>query len=537
MKLVKLADRGISVLGLMLFGALTGFSLFFTVYFTTQYEEIPYEMTDIFPMVLAVCAFGLFSIHMVSRWILTEEKQQEKRIRMLLLLVLLYTFCFCVLWVMGAGCVPVGDQKSVCTAAEGFRNGDFSMLTRDSYEKYLFIHPHQLGLTALIEVVFALFGNGNFQAFEYLNCLGAVLCVYSGYRITRLLTENKRAAVYYLLLSVCCFPLFFYVTFVYGEIPALAYSLAAAWMFLEYQRGAKPVYLLGCCISCALACLIRNNSLILLIAFAGILVAAGLAQISRKRDESGVGADNREKELPAVSGKYGWKAFGMAALLIGVFLISRWGLRTVYEKRADIQLNEGAPMILYVAMGMQKGEGAPGWSNGYILHAYWGASEFDGELASAMAVEDIRASLSGFGSDLGYACEFYREKFTSQWNDPTYECFAMTHTNGWPRCGVVNSMYYGKLHTLITWFMNQYQSLIFIGVFLWILFRFWRERALDEQVLLLTIIGGFLFHMLWEAKGRYIMPYFVMMLPMAAVGLAELGERLWECLMKWKKES
>ena len=91
MKLVKLADRGISVLGLMLFGALTGFSLFFTVYFTTQYEEIPYEMTDIFPMVLAVCAFGLFSIHMVSRWILTEEKQQEKRIRMLLLLVLLYT--------------------------------------------------------------------------------------------------------------------------------------------------------------------------------------------------------------------------------------------------------------------------------------------------------------------------------------------------------------------------------------------------------------------------------------------------------------
>lgn len=512
MRLLKLADRTVSVLGLLLFGALTGFSLFFTVYFTTQYEEIPYEMTDIFPMVLAVCAFGLFCMYKISCWILKEDGQQEKRIRFLLGAVLLYTLVFCVLWVIGAGCVPVGDQKSVCTAAEGFRNGDYSMLTRDSYEKYLFIHPHQLGLTALIEVVFAFFGNGNFQAFEYLNCLGAALCIYSGYRITRLLTENQRAAVYYLLLAGVCFPLFFYVTFVYGEIPSLAYSLAAAWMFLEYRKGEKLWHLIGCCIFGALACLIRNNSLILLIAFVGILLVAGL-------------------------GKRQWKAFGMAALLIGVFLASRWGLRTVYEKRADIQLNEGAPMILYVAMGMQKGDGAPGWSNGYILHAYWGASEFDGELATAMAVEDIQTSLSGFRSDLGYAAEFYREKFTSQWNDPTYECFAMTHTNGWPRCGVVNSMYYGKLHTLITWLMNQYQSLIFAGVFAWILFRFWRERELEEQVLLITIFGGFLFHMLWEAKGRYIMPYFVMMLPMAAAGLACLSERAAAYLAGWRERT
>ena len=142
-----------------------------------------------------------------------------------------------------------------------------------------------------------------------------------------------------------------------------------------------------------------------------------------------------------------------------------------------------------------------------------------------MALEDIRAAISGFRAAPLYAAEFYREKFTSQWNDPTYECFAMTHINGWERCGIVNSMYVGKLHTVMTWFMNQYQSLIFMGVFLWMIFRYWRKKPLEEQVLLITIFGGFLFHMLWEAKGRYILPYFVMMLPMAAVGLAELAER------------
>lgn len=66
------------------------------------------------------------------------------------------------------------------------------MLTIDSYEKYLFIHPHQLGLTALIELTFALFGNGNYVAFEYLNCVGASVTLYAGYRITRVLTNRSR---------------------------------------------------------------------------------------------------------------------------------------------------------------------------------------------------------------------------------------------------------------------------------------------------------------------------------------------------------
>jgi hypothetical protein len=233
-------------------------------------------------------------------------------------------------------------------------------------------------------------------------------------------------------------------------------------------------------------------------------------------------------------GKRQWKPFLMIAILLASFLGGRWALRTVYEKRADITMNDGAPMILYVAMGLQQGEGAPGWSNGYILHAYWGVSDFDSEAATAMGIEDIKSSIKGFEEDPLYAGSFFSEKFASQWNDPTYECFAMTHINGWARCGVVNSMYYGKLHTLMIWFMDQYQSLIFAGVFLWILFGFWRKKDLEQQILLITVFGGFLFHMIWEAKGRYILPYFVMLLPMAAVGLAEVSARAELRIRTWK---
>ena len=501
MKLLKAADRTVSVLGLVLFGVLTGFSLFTTVYFKTTYEEIPYQTGDILPLVLAVCALAAWLMYQVSGWILKKEEGQEKRIRILLAAVLLWTLLFTIWWVFAAKCIPVGDQASVCKSAEGFRNGDYSMLTMESYERYLYIHPHQLGLTALIELIFAIFGNGNHMAFQLLNCVGAAVCVYSGYRITRLLTEDRRAWTYYLFLAAACFPMFFYVTFVYGEIPSITYSLLAVWCFMEYRKKGGALWLAGCCIACALACLIRNNSLILLIAFVLVLAVTALG----------------EKRLRPILA---------AALLVAVFVGSRFGLYTVYEQRSGVEINDGAPMILYVAMGMQKGEGAPGWSNGYILHNYWGESDFDAEASTAMAIQDIGASVDGFVQDPLYAVRFYTEKFTSQWNDPTYECFAMTHINGSARGPVANSMFDGKLHTLMTWFMNEYQSLIFIGVFFWLLFSFWLKKGLEDHTLLITIIGGFLFHMLWEAKGRYILPYFVMMLPMAAVGLSQLTLRV-----------
>ncbi len=506
MKLLKLADRTVSVLGLILFGVLTGVSLLLTSYFARTYEEIPHTKVDIFPVVLLVCGLLTLVMYRISGWMLHDPAKAERRLRILAGLVFLYTLVFGIWWVGAAKCLPLGDQNSVCLAASQFREGNFEMLTIDSYEKYLYIHPHQLGLTALIELVFALFGNGNYVAFEYLNCLGAVLTLYAGYRITRILTEEKKAWIYYLFLAAACFPLLFYVVFVYGEIPSITFSALAIWGFLEYRKqeaGKKRIlWLLFTALTCALACLIRNNSLILLMAFCLILVTTALGERSIR-------------PLLAV------------LVLIVSFAGARTALRASYEARSGIELNEGAPMLLYVAMGLQQGEGAPGWSNGYILHNYWGEADFDYETSETIAKQDIRTSVSEFVHHPKYALRFFLGKFTSEWNDPTYECYAMTHIGGDdPRGAVAESIFFGKLHTLFVWFMNSYQSLIYGGVFLWLFYGFHRKKDLSALVLVIAIFGGFLFHMIWEAKGRYILPYFVLMLPMAAAGLSELSERI-----------
>ena len=83
MKLLKLADRTVSVLGLILFGVLTGFSLFLTSYFALTYEEIPHTKGDIFPLVLLICGLLTFLMYRFSGWMLKKEEGQERRIRIL----------------------------------------------------------------------------------------------------------------------------------------------------------------------------------------------------------------------------------------------------------------------------------------------------------------------------------------------------------------------------------------------------------------------------------------------------------------------
>ena len=50
-----------------------------------------------------------------------------------------------------------------------------------------------------------------------------------------------------------------------------------------------------------------------------------------------------------------------------------------------------------------------------------------------------------------------------------------------------------------------------------------RKNISNECILLLTIfIGGFLFHIIWEAKSRYIIPYIIALIPIASIKLEKI---------------
>ena len=131
-----------------------------------------------------------------------------------------------------------------------------------------------------------------------------------------------------------------------------------------------------------------------------------------------------------------------------------------------------------------------------------------------------------------YELSIYFRKFTSQWTEPTYGCFIMTYATDNERSAFGESLYTGFPNRILQKYMDSYQLLIYGLVLLLLICKVKKKEQdpLEWYVLLIAVIGGVLFHELWEAKSRYVLPYFVMMLPMAAGGLAELSG----CIRKWR---
>ena len=107
MRLRKAADRTVSILGLGLFGVLTGFSLFLTSRFALSYEEIPRTTGDIFPLVLLICGCLTFVMYRISEWMLREEERQEQRVRILAGAV----FCYALL--LGGSAPPMWFRQGI----------------------------------------------------------------------------------------------------------------------------------------------------------------------------------------------------------------------------------------------------------------------------------------------------------------------------------------------------------------------------------------------------------------------------------------
>ena len=117
-------------------------------------------------------------------------------------------------------------------------------------------------------------------------------------------------------------------------------------------------------------------------------------------------------------------------------------------------------------------------------------------------------------------------------------------TNEWysrhsePLSDVAYFFIYGFGRNILYEIMNIYHFLIFLSTAAFCLLRR-KKWDFAQAYFILNIFGGFLFHMIWEAQSRYVLGYFILMLPLAACGVSELFLRLsgLEKIEKAKKRS
>ena len=83
----------------------------------------------------------------------------------------------------------------------------------------------------------------------------------------------------------------------------------------------------------------------------------------------------------------------------------------------------------------------------------------------------------------------------------------------------------GMAFTALLFLADRWHFLIFLGLMFFFIFGVQRKQDPMTYLFAVTIIGGFFFTILWEAKARYVLPYYLMAFPMAVMGYASLLQR------------
>ena len=449
---------------------------------------------------LVFYALGYFLLQAMSRW----------RIESFFAFVLIFHALLGTLLVFFGRSGPAADSASVYDMALKLSQKDLSFIANP--DSYLSFYPQQIGLTvflaALIKVLKLLpFENSLHHLLKLIYVALNCVTITFGYLSVKEIWRSKKVSAAFLYLSLFNLPFVMYSSFIYGEIPSLAAMSVAVFFLcrLEKKHGVPIPNIVLSVVFMTLAVFVRKNSLIFMIAALIVLVLIFMK--------------NRKKEYLITA----------AAAFIACVVILPLTL-DYYELEVKDDVSKGVTMYSYIAMGMQDSSRGPGWYNGFNFDTYknTGMDTKETNIISSKAIED-RAEYFKENPKEGFT--FYRDKFLTQWTDPTYASCQATYVDFGGRAKIIQKIYDGDYNKFYVFFCNMFQNVIYIGVFIWSLNNFRKvvttgrkECMVFAYIGIITVIGGFLFHMIWEANSRYIFPYAMMLIPYAAFGYGNLTE-------------
>lgn len=427
-----------------------------------------------------------------------------KRIRLLTVLTLLWCLFAGALLIVFGRTAPAADSQSVYSIAEALAAGDLSVI--DPTQSYLSYYPQQIGLAAFFSLLMRclrLLGI-HMPAYHFIKCifvLSACVIVFLQQKIVHLIWENETADCIYLVLAGANLPFLMYTSFIYGEIPSFTamtaglFLLTVLWKRPPRRTPAKICAAVGALLFLACSVFLRKNNLIPVIA---VLIVCFFQCLAQKR--------------------LSLLLWGIACGVCCFFVLP--ATQSCYERSAGSTLSSGVTATSYFAMGMQEASRANGWYNGFNFNTYRDTG-MDTEKTNELSREAIDERLSYFSRNPGYAARFYLQKHLSQWADGSYASRQATLATYGGRSAFFESLYSGSASGFYIEYCNVYQNMLYLGALLFALSALRRrEDSLPLYLGMIAVLGGFLFHILWEANARYIFLYSLLLMPYAAYGLS-----------------
>lgn len=469
---------------------------------TRGLEKIFLCQYNTFGVLLKVIIFAVL-VCLVSRLLCCIPESKGRII--IPAVVAAFSFAVSLFWVLGSKTYPQADQEYTYRAGLLLAKGKEMLYTEPEVLSYIQMYQQQLGLAMFYAVLFRLTGVMSFKVLLVLNAICVPVIIISVYVITCKVTKNYNCAVTSLIFTATCLSMYFYTSFAYGEITSTAFSLLCvvfamniidgfSLSFAQMNPHRRVCYVLnyfGCFAFAFLAAMTRLNSVIVMIAISIVVF------------------------IKAVSSKRFTGLLVIAAVILGALLPGKLS-KSIYAQ--ELQGSGGMPSVLWIAMGMQESDGLCGWTNYYNVATYYESGQ-DTQLASQMALQDIRERLDFFAANPVEAVKFYGQKFESQWNCPLYQSVQMnSRINGQPVPIADNILNFGNMYGYVRGFANVHQSTIYLFTFVGLILMLIRKKGIENYILCVAVVGGMLFSLMWEAKARYCFPYYVYMQSMAAIG-------------------
>ena len=403
------------------------------------------------------------------------------------------------LWIWAIGMRQRADAQMVLADAHQFARNHYDALSGD----YLQVCTYQLGIALPLHMLARLFSGATMGQLDFLaQCVNAALGIAGAGVLAALAQEllDRRAASATLLLYIASLPTLLFADHIDAELGEHRLKLPK---FARYARTGRVGFGLAYAALAGLATVAKPNAEIVLLA---LLICALLH-----------GWANRDMKivlLAALSFAIGKGAFAAVAA---------W-----YGKQGGVDFRANVSMLARLAMGMQESPIAAGWYNKYIEQFF--AADVTAQQEKAQALAAIGARLGWMRENPAAALAFYREKLLTQWLDPAYDSLWMGELSEkvGRYNGLIGSIYRRKdgLRTLMDGYMDAMQTAVYA------LSAVGGARLLKKRdnmaalALPVTILGGALYHLIFEAKAQYAYPYMVYMLPLAAAGLCALAEKL-----------
>lgn len=405
-----------------------------------------------------------------------------------------------IVFLTGANTTQIYDFYYVIEAAELFAKGNYKSLGVD----YFHVYSYQLGFCLPLEILLRIFPSLDINRF--MQAANVVLNVASAGVMAVLcaeLTGDRCLGKMTMAMSLLFLPLFLFPVYVYGTIPMVFFSLCAMLCFTHYFKTRRVLFGLLWPVLMAAAYVLKPNAAIPMIAIA----ICAVLDVMESRD---------------------WNLLLFVALSVVLSVVAIKLIILQYEIRGDMELTEDLSHLARLVMGFKDDGGAAGWYNGYTDKFL--PLDVTSQMEREMAIADLDAVMAAFAANPGSLLVFLREKLLTQWLEPTNGCLWYGNLND--QHGVLKdlaTLVYeqgSSLRVALEGYMNIFQQALYLLSTVGAIKLIHQKKGSIHLILPLVLLGGVMYHLIFEAKSSYSYMYVLLLMPIATQGLGELDEWL-----------